>query len=168
MTRLINRIGERYERLLIIAEGKTDHLNKKYWVCQCDCGNEIEVRGDSITSGKSRSCGCLQKDELALRKKHGYRYGSDSYKTHHKDLRLQRKYGITLEDYFEIIDSQDGQCAICGTGISELDHTAHLDHCHDTGKVRGVLCRRCNTGIGMLNDDSELLIKAAEYLTNAR
>lgn len=168
MARFINRIGERFERLLVTAEGKTDALNKKFWICQCDCGNEIEVRADALTSEKTRSCGCLQKDELSLRKVHGYRYGSDDYKTHHKDLRLQRKYGITLEDYFEIIDRQDGQCAICSTDISELDHTAHLDHCHETGRVRGVLCRRCNTGIGMLDDSADLLIKAAEYLNNMR
>lgn len=168
MARFIDRIGNQYERLEVIAEGRKDSQNRKYWICRCDCGNEIEVRTDSLTSGRTRSCGCLQKDELTERKVHGYRYGSDEYKKHHKNLSLQRKYGITLEDYFEIIERQDGQCAICGSEINELDHTAHLDHCHETGRVRGVLCRRCNTGIGMLNDDAELLVKAAEYLTNAR
>lgn len=168
MSRYIDRLGDRYTRLLVIAEGRTDDLNKKYWVCQCDCGAEIEVRSDSLTSGKTQSCGCLQKDELSKRQKHGYRYGSDEYKQHHRDLRLQRKYGITWNDYLEIIESQDNECAICGTSISELDHTAHLDHCHDTGKVRGVLCRRCNTGIGMLNDDPDTLMKAVNYLINAR
>lgn len=168
MSRLIDRQGERFGRLLVVAEGRIANRRRSYWICRCDCGNEVEVRTDSLTSGKTTSCGCYQRDELSKRKIHGYQYGSDEYKEHHRDLRMQRKYGITLDDYYDIIESQDNQCAICGTSISDLDHTAHLDHCHDTGKVRGVLCRRCNTGIGMLNDDADLLTKAAEYLNNLR
>lgn len=160
--------GQKYGRLTVLKRDESV-VGRGVWVCECDCGNLHTVRGENLRNGRTRSCGCYQKEEMSSRTfKHGLEYGSDDYKTHHKDLRLQRKYGITLEDYFEIIDRQDGQCAICSTDISELDHTAHLDHCHETGRVRGVLCRRCNTGIGMLDDNADLLIKAAEYLNNAR
>lgn len=86
---------------------------------------------------------------------------------------LFRKFGITLEQYEEIKEQQGGVCFLCGkpetkkqkrrAGEVVLD-SLHVDHCHDTGKVRGLLCFRCNTGIGKLCDDPNLLRKAADYL----
>lgn len=168
MGKFVDITGEKFGRLTALNY-IADYKGRNAWVCLCECGTFTATRASNLTSGRTKSCGCYQKDAASKRKlKHGYPYGSDEYKEHHRDLRMQRKYGITLDDYYDIIESQDNQCAICGTSISDLDHTAHLDHCHDTGKVRGVLCRRCNTGIGMLNDDADLLTKAAEYLNNLR
>jgi hypothetical protein len=59
-------------------------------------------------------------------------------------------------------EQQGWLCGICGADVKE---DPVLDHCHDTGTVRGILCRRCNTGMGMLQDDPELLKNAIEYLT---
>ena len=81
-----------------------------------------------------------------------------------KALRLA--YGITLEDYEEILKVQEGKCAICGSGESQHPATELLviDHCHETGKVRGLLCNSCNRGIGFFVDDPARLLQAAVYL----
>jgi predicted nucleic acid-binding Zn-ribbon protein len=82
--------------------------------------------------------------------------------------RFIREYGITLEQYEEILTIQGGKCAICGRsepGKSESKQAFFcVDHCHETGKVRGVICRRCNIGIGHLMDSVDLLSKAIFYL----
>jgi Recombination endonuclease VII len=79
-----------------------------------------------------------------------------------RDYRLKKIYGISLDDYNEILAKQGDGCAICGTS---LNHSGHVDHCHTTGMVRGVLCSQCNTAIGKFKDDIELLDNAIAYLT---
>ena len=77
-----------------------------------------------------------------------------------------RKYGLTPEAYMDILASQGGVCAICGTNApgGNNKRTFSVDHDHETGAVRGLLCVKCNTGIGMFADNETLLIKAAEYV----
>lgn len=76
---------------------------------------------------------------------------------------LKKKYGISADQYDAMLDHQDFKCAICGSRESSWGSLA-IDHCHKTGKVRGLLCFNCNTSIGKLNDDPALLRRAAEYL----
>ncbi|MPY50168.1 recombination endonuclease VII [Streptomyces sp. K1PN6] len=72
---------------------------------------------------------------------------------------LRRKYGLTVAERDEMIASQMGLCVIC------LEAPAvHVDHCHETGRVRGVLCFNCNSGLGLLRDDPEAAYRAADYL----
>ena len=66
---------------------------------------------------------------------------------------------MTVNEYQEVHDSQSGKCAICG-----LSDKLFVDHCHNTGAIRGILCNKCNSGMGFLNDDPNLLKKAYEYL----
>jgi hypothetical protein len=75
-----------------------------------------------------------------------------------------KKYGITPEMYNKFFTKQEGCCAICGVHQSELSYTLCIDHDHTTGIVRGLLCHRCNTGIGRFEDKAELLEKAIYYL----
>jgi len=70
------------------------------------------------------------------------------------------RYGIGIEEYEALKDQQDGKCGICGT----TGHVLYVDHCHDTQKIRGLLCHKCNTGMGMLQDSIEVLNKALRYL----
>jgi hypothetical protein len=87
-----------------------------------------------------------------------------------KNKYLTRNYGLTLEEFQTLHDNQHGLCAICGepekTRESRTKEVRSLavDHCHTTGKVRGLLCYECNTGIGKLKDDISLMRKAIEYL----
>jgi hypothetical protein len=75
-------------------------------------------------------------------------------------------YGLSKEDYNNLFQKQKGCCAICGIHQSESKHRLHIDHDHNTGKVRGLLCGNCNTGIGNLRDSIDLLKKAIGYLEN--
>lgn len=77
--------------------------------------------------------------------------------------RLRSEYGITPEEYQALSESQGHVCAICGNPDLKYDNLA-VDHCHDTGRVRGLLCRLCNTGLGALGDKPEGLKKALAYL----
>lgn len=70
------------------------------------------------------------------------------------------KFGLSLEDYNQMINNQQGKCAICGISDTQLC----VDHDHSTGKVRGLLCHNCNHGIGKFQDDIKLLNKAINYL----
>ena len=84
---------------------------------------------------------------------------------------IQRTYSITAEEYYEMLASQNNQCAICDS--EEVNNSRissgklFIDHCHDTGKVRGLLCSKCNHAIGLLNDDVDLLRKAIDYLNKS-
>ena len=79
---------------------------------------------------------------------------------------LKRFFGISLDDYNELLEKQNGVCAICGGKSGKRSFS--VDHDHTNGKVRGLLCRGCNVGIGNLNDDPELLEKAIQYIKNFR
>ena len=78
------------------------------------------------------------------------------------------KYGISIAQYEELLAKQDGRCAICGSPPDANGRGAysrlHIDHSHSTGKIRGLLCGRCNQGIGFMRDDPKLLRLAAAYL----
>lgn len=75
---------------------------------------------------------------------------------------LKNKYGITLEDYNLILKNQDDGCAVC----KRKEKILCVDHCHKTGKVRGLLCHLCNRAIGMMKDDISILQNAIIYLKN--
>ena len=77
---------------------------------------------------------------------------------------LVRDYGITSEQYAEMLAKQKGVCAICHGPPTRGDRHFSVDHCHLTGRVRALLCSGCNTGIGMFLDDPELLRRAVAYL----
>lgn len=82
---------------------------------------------------------------------------------HQRLSNLKCKYGLSHEDWVKMWVGQDGDCAICGEPFAQHSD-AYVDHNHNTGKTRGLLCRKCNTGIGYLNDDPRLTVKATEYL----
>jgi Autographiviridae endonuclease VII len=78
---------------------------------------------------------------------------------------LKLYYGLSLEEYNALLALQNGVCAICE---EKSDRTLCVDHCHLTRLVRGLLCRRCNLGLGYFRDDPRLLLKAVLYLRHAR
>lgn len=76
------------------------------------------------------------------------------------------RYGIDLQDYEVMLKSQENCCKICGSKETNRKNTEYfaVDHCHETGKVRGLLCYNCNSGLGKFKDNPELLEKAIDYL----
>lgn len=85
-----------------------------------------------------------------------------------KDYDLKRSYGIDLEFYENMFKEQNGCCKICNKHINELNqkHKKNLcvDHNHETMKIRGLLCDKCNRGLGLFCDNEDLLLKAINYL----
>lgn len=75
-----------------------------------------------------------------------------------------KQFGLTQEDYDKILQSQNGHCAICGNGTNGNKKNFCVDHDHETGKVRGLLCHNCNVSVGLMKESPLLLRKAAEYL----
>ena len=81
-----------------------------------------------------------------------------------RNWNLMNTYGITTDDYNDMFIEQAGQCAICGIHQSELKKKLHVDHNHETGKVRGLLCDGCNIALGRMKDDVRILQNAIKYL----
>lgn len=73
-------------------------------------------------------------------------------------------YGISKEEFVLLIEKQKNSCAICGTQEPGGKGNWHVDHDHNTGKVRGLLCHKCNTGLGLFLDDTKILTSAIKYL----
>ena len=76
---------------------------------------------------------------------------------------LKQCYGLTLVEYKIMIDAQQGVCAICKRNPTEVNKLC-VDHNHDTGELRGLLCSLCNTALGFFNDSKDILLEAIKYL----
>lgn len=75
--------------------------------------------------------------------------------------RRKVQYGISKEEFLQMLEDQQNKCKICTRDINE---SAAVDHCHSTNKIRGLLCRNCNAGIGLFEDNIQFLANAIEYL----
>ena len=100
---------------------------------------------------------------------------SAKYRTEHKEATLARErrhnllrdFNLTVEGYNELFQKQGGRCAVCGKHQSDFKIALAVDHCHTTGKIRGLLCSSCNRAIGLLGDDLYGVTLAMEYLQDA-
>jgi hypothetical protein len=103
------------------------------------------------------------------RKIYKKKYDANNKEKSHKRFRnfdLKRKFGITVEQYKLMFDKQEGKCNICERHQNEFKRALAVDHDHKTGRIRGLLCYKCNQGLGHFNDDINLLLKAIEHLKN--
>ena len=139
-------------------------------VCEV-CGEEFTPKkawaeDDPLKRGRFCSRKCKEKARISA--------GGSSLST--RRWRLQSLYGLTIERYGEILEEQGGGCAICGTTdpvgrrATRTDEQIyfHVDHDHETGLVRGLLCMECNTGLGKFRDEPERLLNALRYLARHR
>lgn len=89
---------------------------------------------------------------------------------YHKSIKLRKTYGISMDRYNEMLAAQNGCCAICdkpeSNEIKGKVVALAVDHCHETGAVRALLCSSCNTALGLFNDDPQLLAKAVDYVVS--
>ena len=121
------------------------------------CG-ETKPLADFYRDGRAAYCKPCTKADV----RRWQRENHDRFRRTQRRSMLKRKYGLTEESLTLLIDGQQGVCLICET---KLDATnLNVDHDHATGRVRGVLCARCNKTIGLLRDDPRLLRNAAAYL----
>ena len=82
----------------------------------------------------------------------------------HRAYLYKQKYGITLEEYDEILADQGGCCLICKRDTPNGQGRFVVDHNHETGEVRGLLCSTCNTGLGNFMDNPDFLLSAYHYI----
>jgi hypothetical protein len=148
---------------------------KKCTTCKTKKPRESFARHSKSKDGLQGQCRQCRRqyylDNRARCKEHMRTYNSTpERKARHavvsRAATLQRKYGITVQEYDAMLADQGGRCAICGRTDSGSAATKYLavDHCHSTGKVRGILCDPCNRGIGLLQDAVETVEAAAKYL----
>ena len=136
----------------------------KLWNECKNCAN-IRTRENRLKRRKTNASEYYSKSRAYGKK----RYKHD--KEAHKNRGLKKKYGITLDDWLHIFEEQGGRCAICrDKGEKEISDKYRkkgmlaVDHCHTTGKVRGLLCRKCNMAIGGLKDDLTIIQRAYDYI----
>lgn len=105
------------------------------------------------------------KEKIKISNKKYYRENKEFVKLTNWRCNIKRRYGITIKQYDTMYEQQDGHCAICGKElIKGVVNGCCIDHCHETGKVRGLLCDSCNVGLGRFNDNPDTLIKASSYI----
>jgi len=161
-------IGRKFYRWTVVSRTENKSANGSYlWNVICDCGATGVTNTGNLVHGKSKSCGCyLSEIRSKLAYKHGRaKRGSVGYKEYQREAYDKHKYGITKEQKDSLFDLQEGKCAICGYVFGQKQGDMHIDHCHTTGVVRGLLCNGCNTGIGHLQESKEVMLNAISYLT---
>lgn len=155
--------GRKFNRLSVVKDsGQRTVSQKILWECLCDCGAVTLVVGANLLNGNTQSCGCLQKEGARKRLLTHGRSGTYEYE---RGIILQKNYGISLEFVRKLSEKQNHCCAICFVPESSLGECLSVDHDHETGEVRGLLCRPCNLGIGYLKDSIPKLQGAINYLT---
>lgn len=129
------------------------------------CGIEKEIDQFYLDvrykGGRMRQCKQCRNEYME-----GYRQRNPLYA---RSKHLKNERGITLDQYKEMFDAQGGMCAVCEQEETQVTRKGirralAVDHCHESGRVRGLLCGRCNRGLGNFDDDSDRLRSAAAYL----
>lgn len=133
-----------------IDESKLYTPGNVYW--KIAIINDISFRDDRAAYMRA-----WQKKKREENPLHAFKYGL-------------KKYGISVEEYFSMYDAQNGKCEICGEEEKSIEPKSgnirkmSVDHCHETGKVRALLCSHCNSGLGRFKDNIEVMQKAIEYI----
>lgn len=146
--------------------------------------SECQQKGKLLNSGASKKCSiCYNNLPLNKFSKHSrardglqnsckecsssYGKSWESDPNNRRRRKLRQKYDMTLEEYNQMLHDQNYSCAICGSKETRNSKYEFLpvDHCHKTGKVRGLLCDFCNVGLGRFEDDVERLQNAIKYLS---
>lgn len=125
-------------------------------VCK-NCGDNYTL---GVDGGRHKYC-----SDLCAKRYHSNKWSGpgcrDPLKM--KDLRLQREFGITLEEFNGRLEEQKFKCTCCSSALSGGRDT-HVDHCHRTGKVRDLLCSTCNQALGLVKERLEVLNNMIAYL----
>ena len=109
------------------------------------------------------------KEKINARHKEYHQANKEKIKLRQKGNRLKKKYGITLKERKAMLKKQNNKCKICSLKFNENNFKSKscIDHCHTTNKIRGLLCRSCNVGLGHFKDNTNLLTNAITYLEEA-
>ena len=147
-----NRSGgpmRRYARDIEVSDGHK-------WCPDCGQVLPLDQFGRNAAAASGRASYCKPCHNARGRRSKELAGGERTY-------HLRRRYGITAAEFDGMFEAQGGLCAICRTAPA-----AHVDHDHDTGEVRELLCFNCNGGLGQFKDDPEVLRAAARYVERHR
>lgn len=142
------------------GRGSTEHK-------RCPCCGEMKRRIEDfgVANGMTASyCSpCATKKQREWHKQNPHVSRKSQFK-----ITLRREHGMTVEQYADLLAVQGGGCAICGapTATPTSEHRLTVDHDHENGLVRGLLCRPCNSALGHFRDSLDLLAAAVRYLQN--
>lgn len=137
---------------------------------RCSCCGEIKPTTEFTKYTIGGKCGFYSYCKECRSKKYKqYRLNNlEKFKRINRNNKLKNQYGLTIEDLEKMLRDQGNKCAICGKEIflsgPSKKITAHVDHDHKTGKVRGLLCHACNIGLGKFMDNTDYLLSAISYL----
>ena len=162
--KLSSIIGKRFGYLTVLNSIKDTH-GRSRWNCQCDCGNKTVVRTGDLNRGNAKSCGCKR---FPKGKDHHLWTGGNTPESQ-RNRELKTLYGISLKDYNNMLKKQNGVCAICKKKETRKSNNGKIrvlsvDHNHQSGKVRALLCCDCNQALGMLKDNIKILNNMIKYL----
>lgn len=135
----------------------------------CKEEKHVDLYYNFKASKDGKAYRCKSCDDIAV-KKYKIKNRGKMLANQRKANRLY-KYGLTDEDYLKMKEEQDMKCWICKVGLQENATNRHtsetlcIDHDHETGEVRGLLCTRCNKGLGMFDDSIEHLLESIKYLS---
>ena len=135
-----------------VARIQKDGVTPTYFGYCKKCGSEKhKKRWDSLSKGEKQEMGRQGRERMGVE--------------YHKNYKLKSRYGIDTEILKEMLDKQDHKCYTCGTEIEyQGDNSAQVDHDHETGKVRKLLCRPCNTSLGLLQENTETFQRMINYI----
>ena len=167
MPKALDLVGQKFGKLRVLERAGKTPAGQYTYRCLCDCGQESIARTGCLRNGHTKSCGCQAryKGSNSGRFKHGL-----SDKSHPSNKKYQRecydrfKYNLEPEDKEKLVIQQNSCCAICGYRFGQQQGDMMVDHCHATSAVRGLLCDRCNRGLGYFRDNPNFLKTAADYL----
>ncbi len=181
-----NLLGMKFTRLLVIGQNFNVQQHRK-WTLLCECGKLSFASTNHLTSGTTKSCGCLRNEKMrewqlrCCRKPENGEYFcgkckktlpvSEFPKSNQTKCGLgghckacskiyawQLKHNISESEAFELAKQQN-KCEVC-----LIQEVCHLDHDHETGAIRGFLCGNCNRALGLLFDNPETIQKLKEYI----
>jgi hypothetical protein len=141
--------------LELFAKNKTTKDGLSYYCKKCCVKKTIESRN------REKTINPLTGKTNYTKKYNEYPVNTKDY---HKNLVLIRKYNMTLEMYNKMIIDQNYTCAICNRHVNDLPKRLDVDHDHITGQVRGLLCGKCNMGLGYFQDNIDIINKALVYI----
>lgn len=149
---------------------------KTCYICNIEFSLTSFVKDKQAKDGLSNACkSCWAKRSAEYRKKEPekakasvracWETNRKAYYNSHNDNMLMKKYNLTRDQYNKLLDDTNGVCPICLSEFGDKAYTKPVvDHCHTTGKTRGIICRQCNIGLGAFKDNPISLEQAIKYL----
>lgn len=151
----------------LFFKNKATKTGYSKWCKECSAENYSKKK--SIYS-KQKKEKYLEKTQEYVERAYAWRKANPEKRQLSERKRHLKQYNLTLDDYLSLLESQKYQCKICNTHLAELTtkenkhQRACVDHCHTTGKVRGLLCYACNLMLGYAKDNPVILGNAIKYL----